>query len=145
MSSYSDRMIKYVRRATRDVKDTAQLFEDVMPVLRVSVEDKPDIIAALEIILTRIKKDGSAIEAIYGRMAEHEAIATTTQYDLAHLETFLLAMEEYFRGDLPTVRRVLDLVDQPILRRALVLMEPSMFAKFRDSVEDARQARMLDE
>lgn len=144
-SSYSDRMIKYVRKATRDTKDTARLFEEVLPVLKQRVDDKPEIIATLENVLTRMKAEQSDVAAIYAKMQEHEAIATTTQYDLAHLETFLLAMEEYFRGDLDTVRRVLDLVDQPILRKAMVLMEPAVFKKFLDSVEDARQARMLDE
>lgn len=144
-TSYTTRMLRYVRKATRDTKDTAALFEEVMPVLKESVGDKPDVIKKLEDVLTLMRLDQSAIEAIYRKMQEHEPIAATTQYDLAHLETFLGAMEEYFRGDLDTVRRVLDLVDEPILRKALVLMEPEVFKKFLDSVENARQARMLDE
>jgi indole-3-glycerol phosphate synthase len=145
MTSYADRMLKYVRKATRDTKDTAQLFEDVMPILRRHVDDKPDIVATLEDVLIRLKQEQTDMETIHNKMREHEAIATTTQYDLAHLETFLSAMEEYFRGDLDTVRRVLDLIDQPILRKAFVLMEPVVFKKFLDTAEDARQARMLDE
>lgn len=144
-TSYTTRMLRYVRKATQDTKGTAALFEEVMPVLKESVGDKPDLVQKLEDVLALLRKDQLAIETIYNKMQEHEPIVATTQYDLAHLETFLGAMEEYFRGDLDTVRRVLDLVDKPILRKALVLMDPEVFNKFITSVEDARQARMLDE
>lgn len=140
-TSFGDRMLRYVRRATQDVRSTAQLFEEVLPALQESVQGKPEIIKMLDDVVQRLRQDQVTIDAIYGKMQEHNAVAQTTQYDLAHLETFLSCLEEYYRGDLDTVRKILDLIDSPILRKALIMMDADVFERWTAAVEDAKQAR----
>lgn len=134
---FTDRMFLRFQRAMTDAKQARQTFEEVLPVLQKSVRSKPDAIRGLEELTRYFREEHSEMEAAVGRMLEEYPIVATHPYDLAHLQTFVEAMEVYFTRELVTVVHGLEVFDPPLLQQALGQLSDERFEVIEETIRRA--------